>query len=80
MHVALAAALSFAPGGWSARRHRTAPTLMTISLSGSAGPENGGMTALGGRPVQAVTPPEEAPKREAARPPAAKTPEMTVPP
>ena len=37
------------------------------------------MTALGGRPVQTVTPPEEAPKREAARPPAAKTPEMTVP-
>ena len=37
------------------------------------------MTALGGRPVQAVTPPEEAAKREAVRPPAAKTPEMTVP-
>src|SRR4030081_947970 len=37
------------------------------------------MTQLGGRPVQAVTPPEEALKREASRAPAAKTPEMTVP-
>lgn len=77
-HLALAAALIVARGGLLTR-HDVPPTLMTISLSGSAGPENGGMTALGGRPVQAVTPPEEAPKREAARPPAAKTPEMTVP-
>ena len=77
-HLALAAALIFARGGLLTR-HDVPPTLMTISLSGSAGPENGGMTALGGRPVQAVTPPEEASKREAARPPAAKTPEMTVP-
>jgi protein TonB len=52
---------------------------MTISIAGSAGPENGGMTALGGRPVQAVTPPEDVAKREAVRAPAAKTPEMTVP-
>jgi protein TonB len=37
------------------------------------------MTALGGRPVQAVTPPEDVAKREAARAPAAKTPEMTMP-
>jgi TonB family protein len=77
-HLALAAALIVARGGLLTR-HDVPPTLMTISLSGSARPENGGMTALGGRPVQAVTPPEEASKREAARPPAAKTPEMTVP-
>jgi len=43
------------------------------------GRRDGGMTALGGRPVQAVTPPEDAAKREAVRAPAAKTPEMTVP-
>jgi TonB family protein len=54
-------------------------TVMTISLGGSVGPENGGMTSMGGRPVQVATPPEEAPKREAVRPPAAKTPEMTIP-
>ena len=78
VHLALAAALIFGRDGLL-RRHDVPPTLMTISLSGSAGPENGGMTALGGRPVQAVTQPEDALKREAARPPAVKTPDMTVP-
>jgi periplasmic protein TonB len=77
-HVMLAAALIFSRGGLL-KRQDVSPTLMTISLSGSGGPENGGMTAIGGRPVQAVTPPDEPPKREAVRAPAAKTPEMTVP-
>lgn len=77
-HLALAAALIISRGDFL-RRHDAPPTLMTISIAGSAGPENGGMTALGGRPVQAVTPPDEPPKREAVRAPAAKTPEMTVP-
>ena len=34
---------------------------------------------MGGRPVQVQAPPEEIPKREAVRPPAAKPPEMTLP-
>ena len=78
VHLAAAAAMIVARGGLLSR-HDAPPTLMTISLSGSAGPENGGMTALGGRPMQAVTPPEDAAKREAVRAPAVKTPEMTVP-
>ena len=78
VHVVLAAALLFARGGLFPRRDAP-PTLMTISLSGTAGPENGGMTALGGRPVQAVTPPDEAARREALRPPAAKATDMIVP-
>jgi protein TonB len=78
VHLTVGAALIVARGGFL-KTHDVAPTLMTISLSGSAGPENGGMTALGGRPVQAVTPPEEPAKREAVRAPAAKTPEMTMP-
>ena len=53
VHVLLGAGLMVSRGGFG--RHEVPPTLMTISLSGSAGPENGGMTALGGRPVQAVT-------------------------
>jgi TonB family protein len=77
VHLVLAASVLFSRGGFL-RRRDVPPTLMTISLSGSAGPDNGGMTALGGRPVQAVTPPD-APKREAVRAPAAKTPDMTVP-
>jgi protein TonB len=53
---------------------------MTISLGGGgAGPQNGGMTSIGARAVQTEAPPEPPQKREAARPPAAKTPEMTVP-
>jgi protein TonB len=78
VHLAVAALVIVGRGGLFPR-HDVPPTLMTISIAGSAGPENGGMTALGGRPVQAVTPPEEAAKREAVRAPAAKTPEMTVP-
>jgi protein TonB len=77
-HLLLAAGLIVARGSLLTR-HDAPPVLMTISLSGSAGPENGGMTALGGRPVQVATPPDQPPVREAARAPAAKTPEMTVP-
>ena len=77
-HLVLFAVIVFGPGGLLT--HHDAPvTLMTISLSGNAGPDNGGMTSIGGKPVQAVTPPDEAPKREAVRAPAAKTPEMVVP-
>ena len=76
----LAAALIVAPRRLARSTHDAPPTLMTISLGGgSAGPENGGMTAIGGRPVQAVTPPEEPPSAKRSAPPAAKTPEMTVP-
>ena len=78
-HLALAGALVFAPGGLLQHRKSQIP-VMTISLGGGGvGPENGGMTAMGGRPVQEVKPPDEPVKREAVRPPAAKVPEMTVP-
>jgi TonB family protein len=77
-HLALAGALVFAPGGLLQHRKSQVP-VMTISLGGGGGPENGGMTAMGGRPVQEVKPPDEPVKREAVRPPAAKAPEMTVP-
>jgi len=78
VHLAVAASILLARGGFL-KRQDVPPTLMTISLSGPAGPENGGMTALGGRAIQSATPPEEIPKREAPRAPAAKTPDMTVP-
>ena len=80
VHVVAAAALVFAPNGLLRRHAETPPTVMTISLGGGGnGPENGGMTTMGGRPVQTAVPPEEVPKREAPRPPAAKAPEMTMP-
>jgi TonB family protein len=79
VHLALAAALLFASRGLLKATAKPSPIVMTISLGGSVGPENGGMNPMGGRPVQTEKPPDSPPTREAIRPPAAKTPEMTVP-
>jgi TonB family protein len=79
IHAALFASIVLVP---TAFLHRSPPPiLMTISLAGSGvGPEKPeGLTPIGGRPVQEAVPPDETPKREAVRPPAAKMPEMTMP-
>jgi TonB family protein len=52
-------------------------TIMTISLGGAPGPRTGGMTQIGGRPVQAPPPPE--PVRRAETAPAPKPPPMALP-
>jgi protein TonB len=78
VHAAAMAMVVLAPGGWLSQHASEPKTVMTISLGGgNGGPSNGGMSEIGGRAVQAVTPPEAKP--EPLRPPAAKTPEMTVP-
>jgi TonB family protein len=78
-HIAVAALVTVAPH-WGGATTEPPRTIMTISIAGGgAGPVNGGMTSIGGRPIQQQTPPEEPPKREAVRPPAVKEPEMTVP-
>ena len=80
VHVAIAAWILVAPNGLLGRPAETPKSVMMISLGGNGdGPRNGGMTPLASRPVQQAVPPEELPKREAVRPPAAKTPEMTLP-
>lgn len=78
-HAVVFAAFVFAPGSWLLSQAADNPaTVMTITLGGGGeGPQSGGLTAVGGRPVQVQTPPD-APK-EALRPPAAAAPEMTVP-
>jgi len=78
-HVALFGAFLLVPGKWLLSQTAEDPaTVMTITLGGGGdGPQNGGLTAMGGRPVQAETPPNA--PREAIRPPAAAAPEMTVP-
>jgi TonB family protein len=79
MHALLAALVILAPSGFLGKREAMRE-VMTISLSGGGeGPRSGGFTNVGGRPVQAQTPPDEPPKREAVRPPAAKLPDMTLP-
>jgi TonB family protein len=79
VHAAALAAVILAPGGWLAQQEAPPRTVMTISLGGgTGGPSSGGMTSIGGRAVQAETPPD-ARRPEPVRPPAARTPEMTVP-
>lgn len=79
LHGLVVVGLLLSPQGLLSRPE--APrSVMTITLGGGgAGPQEGGLTSIGGRPVQVETPPEEAPKREAMRAPAAKAPEMVVP-
>jgi TonB family protein len=79
VHMAIGVALLLAPARWMSHSQEAPRTVMTISLGGGGGPRSGGLTAMGDRPVQAQTPPEQPKPREAVRPPAAKTPEMTVP-
>jgi TonB family protein len=80
LHGALIAGLLLAPRGLLMHGPDAPRAVMTITLTGGGGgPSNGGLTSIGGRPVQVQTPPEEVAKREAPRPPAAKAPEMTVP-
>jgi TonB family protein len=77
-HVAVFAVFMLAPGKWLSAQSSQPATVMTITLGGGGeGPQNGGLTAMGGRPVQTETPPDA--PREAIRPPAAAAPEMTVP-
>ena len=79
-HGSVVALLVLAPGGWLSQRVETPREVMTISLAaGTPGPTSGGMTAIGGKAVQVVTPPEEVKKPEPIRAPAAKAPEMTIP-
>lgn len=78
-HIAVATLVMVSPH-WRGTATESPKTIMTISIAGGgAGPLNGGMTTIGGRPIQEQTPPAEPPKREAVRPPAVKAPEMTVP-
>jgi TonB family protein len=79
VHVLLMAMLLLAPGGFGWRRDDEPRTVMTISLGGAPGPRSGGMTPMGGRPVQQAAPEQPKARPEPVRAPAAKAPEMTVP-
>jgi TonB family protein len=79
VHIVFLVAVLLTPGTFGRRRVDEPRNVMTISLSGAGeGPRNGGFTAAAAQPVQVQTPPDAA-KREAPRPPAAKTPEMVMP-
>jgi len=76
-HSLLAAGLLYGPIRWLPHPAPEEKAVMTITLGGAGtGPKSGGLTAIGGRPIQTTEP---APKPEPVRAPAAKTPEMTTP-
>jgi TonB family protein len=74
-HAVVGALLLVLPSGGAGDSAPT--TRMTISLGGAPGPRAGGMTPMGGRPIQA--PPAEAPTRAPVAPPAARAPQMALP-
>jgi TonB family protein len=74
-HALLLITLALLPQDW--HQPVESRTVMTISLGGTPGPRTGGMTAIGGRAVQEVAPPQARP--QPPTPPAAKPPEMVLP-
>src|SRR5687767_9838997 len=78
VHIAALAAIAVAPTGWGGTARQPQSTPMVISLGGTPGPRSGGMTMIGGRPVQAVTPLAPA-TRSTPVPPSPKAPEMVLP-
>src|SRR5512142_1807830 len=77
LHLVAAVAIVAPPMIWHARTPSDVGPVMTVSLSGGPpGPTSGGMNPMGGQQVQTTEP---AARPEPAHPPAARTPEMTVP-
>lgn len=77
VHLGFIAVMFFAPGAWFGAVSQEPEVVMTISLGGPVGPRDGGMTPMGGRPVQSISETKRA--IEPVRPPAAKAPEMIEP-
>ena len=77
-HIVLVATLALIPAQWGSGLDDDEMVVMTISLGGAAGAQSGGMTPMGGRPVQQVEPPDET-RPQPVRAPAIETPEMTAP-
>jgi len=76
-HALLVAGLVYGPIRWVSRPVAQDKPAMSITLGGAGtGPRSGGLTAMGGRPVQTTEPPPL--KAEPIRAPAAKVPEMTT--
>lgn len=78
-HGAMVAAIVLMPAFLWQSAPPTERNVMTISLGGAPGPATGGMTMLGGRPIQFQAPLPDMKRPEPIRPAAAATPEMTMP-
>jgi TonB family protein len=75
-HAIAIAIVVLLPRGWLSAANAVQPVLMTISISGTAGPEISGMTPISGRAVQEVAAPDA---KAVDTPPARPTPEMAAP-
>lgn len=79
LHVLVGVAVVLGPARWlPASASRAPKVIMSVSLGGGRGPDNGGVNPLGGRPIQQVTTAPQT-RLQPVRPPAEKTPQMTVP-
>jgi TonB family protein len=78
-HFALVTMFVLVPAWWFGATNKPPETIMQISLGGPISEDKAGTTTLGGRAIQQATPVEPKKTVEPVRPPAAVTPEMTVP-
>lgn len=78
-HIVLVGLFVFLPAWWFGAQNNPPETIMQISLGGPIGPNDGGVSTLGGRAIQQVVPVEAKRPIEPVRPPSAKTPEMIEP-
>jgi len=79
VHAAVLITLFLAPDSWFPTTSSTQRVVMTISLGGTAGPENGGLTNIGGRAIQMEPLETPEPRYQSIRAPARQTPEMILP-
>jgi len=79
VHVVALLVLILVPSEWGVRAETEVGPTMSISLGGPEGPDTGGQTPLGGRPVQQINDLPPDPRPRAVRVPARKVPEMAVP-
>ena len=78
-HIVLVGVFVLVPAWWFGAENKAPETIMQISLGGPVGPNDGGLSTLGGRTIQQVVPVEAKKPIEPVRPPSAKAPEMIEP-
>lgn len=79
-HVAVIAVVLLGSGGWlSGQAADEALDVMTLRLGGPRGPGDGGLTPMGGRPVQKAVTLDEARRPEWVQPPTPTPPKMILP-